>query len=96
MKRLNFQANLAVTFLREGKQFVAYSPALDLSTAGRSLEQAKKRFTEAAMIFFEECHKMGTLKEVLLDLGWRGKKDVLTPPAIVAQDYQRVAMPLTV
>lgn len=66
MKIINFQANLSVTFLREGKRFVAYTPALDLSTSGTTFEQAKKRFTEAVQIFLEECHKMGTLEGVLL------------------------------
>ena len=96
MKKIAFQANLAVTFLREGKQFVAYAPALDLSTSGQTLEQAKKRFAEAVQIFFEECQRLGTLLEVLVDLGWQKGKNTLTPPAVVAQDYQQFRVPLTV
>ena len=61
MKKMNFQASLPVTFLREGDQFVAYTPVLDLSTSGDTFEQAKKRFSEAVQIFFEECFNMGTL-----------------------------------
>ncbi|KKU49911.1 MAG: hypothetical protein UY47_C0002G0020 [Parcubacteria group bacterium GW2011_GWB1_49_7] len=71
MKKLNFQASLPVTFLREGNKFVAYTPALDLSTAGDTFEQAKSRFSEAVQIFFEECYNMGTLERVLKELGWR-------------------------
>jgi len=74
MKKVNFQASLPVTFLREGNQFVAYTPALDLSTSGSTFEQVKKRFGEIVQIFFEECVSMGTLENVLLDLGWK-KKD---------------------
>jgi len=43
--------NLPVSFLRESDQFVAYTPALDLSTSGTTLEEAKSNFTEAVGIF---------------------------------------------
>ena len=57
--------NVAVTYFREGQRFVAYSPALDLSTSGRTFDEVKRRFNEAAEIFFEEIVKRGTLREVL-------------------------------
>lgn len=88
MKKINFQASLPVTFLREGDQFVAYTPALDLSTSGDSFEQAKKRFSEAVQIFFEECLNMGTLESVLSDLGWNKQNSQWNPPMVVAQDTQ--------
>lgn len=59
MKKLTFQANLPVTFLREGKKFVAYTPALDLSTSGDTLEQAQKRFAEAAGSSLKSATKWG-------------------------------------
>ena len=71
MKKLLANANLLVIFLKEKGRFVAYTPALDLSTSGKTLAQAEQRFMEAAELFFEECHKMGTLNEVLHDLGWK-------------------------
>jgi predicted RNase H-like HicB family nuclease len=43
-----------VAILREGKRFVAYTPALDLSTSGKTQAEAKARFQEAAELFFEE------------------------------------------
>ncbi len=64
-----FRASLPVTFLREKGQFVAYTPALDLSTSGDTLDEAHKRFAEAARIFLEECQAMGTLDEVRSALG---------------------------
>lgn len=96
MKKLNFQASLPVTFLREGDQFVAYTPALDLSTAGDTFEQAKERFNEIVQIFFEECFSMGTLDQVLSDLGWKKKNSEWNPPTVVAQDTQIVNVPMTV
>ena len=86
MKKLSFKATLAVTILREGDGFVAYSPVLDLSTCGSTFEQTKKRFVEALDIFIEECQKMGSLGEVLEDLGWKRSENTWKPPVVVAQD----------
>ncbi len=61
MKKLQYQLSLPVTFLKEGSSFVAYSPALDLSTVGDTFEQAKARFEEAVQIFFEEIAEKGTM-----------------------------------
>jgi hypothetical protein len=68
--KIQFQALLPVTILREADQFVAYTSVLDLSTSGDSFEQAKNRFSEIVQIFFDECLNMGTLESVLLNLGW--------------------------
>lgn len=94
MKRINYQASLPVTFLREGDQFVAYTPALDLSTSGDTFEQAKKRFGEIVKIFFEECAVMGTLENVLTDLGWKKENREWNPPVVVAQDTHVVNVPI--
>jgi hypothetical protein len=90
MKKINFQFSLPVTFLREGKRFVAYSPALDLSTSGRTFEEAQKMFFEAAVIFFEEIAKRGTTGEVLENLGWRKIKKDWQPPMVVSQKLETV------
>ena len=94
MRKVTFQAVLPVTFLREGDQFVAYTPALDLSTSGGSFEQVKRRFNEVVQIFFEECFNMGTLEGILSDLGWKKQKNEWNPPIVVAQDTQTVKVPL--
>ncbi len=93
MKKVNFQASLPVTILREGDQFVAYTPALDLSTSGNTYEQAQKRFAEIVQIFLEECFSMGTLDKVLADLGWKKEKSQWNPPVVVAQDTYMVNVP---
>ncbi len=95
MKKINYQASLPVTFLREGDQFVAYTPALDLSTSGDTFEQAKIRFAEIAQIFFEECLSMGTLESVLMDLSWKKENSEWNPPIVVAQGTQMVNVPVS-
>jgi predicted RNase H-like HicB family nuclease len=54
MTKDTFQANLSVTFLREKKRFIAYSPALDFSTSGKSFEEAKEKAQEVLELWLEE------------------------------------------
>lgn len=68
------EAKLKIAVYRESKQFVAYCPALDISTAGDTLEEAKKNFEELVRIFIDETIKMGTLDDVLLECGWKKVK----------------------
>lgn len=84
---------LPVSFLREGKRFIAYTPALDLSTSGKTFQKAKKHFEEATELFFEELERMGTLEETLTNLGWRRLERQWTPPLLVAQEQSRVRVP---
>lgn len=46
---------------KEGKMYVAYSPELDVSSCGPTLEKAKANLKEAVELFLEEAEKMGTL-----------------------------------
>jgi predicted RNase H-like HicB family nuclease len=96
MKKLIMNASLPVIFLKEKGQFVAYTPALDLSTSGKTLAQAERRLVEAAEIFFEECHKMGTLDEVLRELGWRRSRDAWVPPMSIIRDAQTLSISLSI
>lgn len=83
-----YKLSVPVTILKEGKSYIAWSPALDLSTVGDTVERAQKMFSEAAELFFEEIRNKGTLEDVLLDLGWRKNKDDFMPPIFVAQKTQ--------
>ena len=85
--------NLPVSFLRESDQFVAYTPALDLSTSGSTLEEAQKNFTEAVGIFFDEIVEMGTFEDVLLDLGWKKQNQDFIPPVIISQGMESISVP---
>ena len=85
--------NLPVSFLRESDPFVAYTPALDLSTSGPTLEEAKNNFTEAVGIFFDEIVEMGTFEDVLLDLGWKKQNEDFIPPVVISQGMESVRVP---
>jgi len=93
MGKLMLEINLPVSILREDKKYVAYTPALDLSTSGRSYEEVKERFSEIVNIFFEELIKKGTLEEVLQDLGWKHARAKWNPPIVISQESQSIRVP---
>ena len=88
-----FSYNLPVTILKEGDYFVAYSPALDLSSAGKSEPEAKRMFSEAVSVLFEELLEMGTLDKVLNELGWKKIDHVYQPPQVIDQSMMEVKVP---
>ncbi len=85
---------LPVSILKEGKYFIAYTPALDLSTSGKNLLQTKKRFEEAVQIFFEEIFEKDTVDEVLAGLGWQKVKQQWMPPVLISQETTNFNIPL--
>ena len=94
MKKLMLEVKLPVSILREDKKYVAYTPALDLSTSGNNYEEVKKRFNEIVNIFFEELIKKGTLENVLRDLGWKRFQAKWNPPVVISQESQSVKVPV--
>ena len=96
MSKIKLGTNIPVSVLKEGRRFVVYSPALDLSTSGRTYNEAKKRFGEIVVIFFEELLKKNTLEEALKELGWKKIGSKLMPPVVVSQEYQTIKVPAQV
>ena len=81
-------------FLHEGGNFIAYSPALDLATHGKTMAEARKSFEEAAELFFETIIENGTYKNVLHNLGWNMQEKRFMPPLIVSRDIQSISIPI--
>jgi len=96
MRRTEIKFNLPVSILKENKSFVAYTPALDLSTSGQSYAEVKKRFEEIVSIFFEELVKKGTLEEVLRELGWKKISAGWRPPVVIAHNLETFQVPVNV
>ena len=94
MKIMRFvKCNLPVIFLQEGKKIIAYTPALDLSTCGKDVSQARKRFEEAVSIFFEETKN---IEKVLLECGWKKVPSPQNwqPPIYIGAMQEQVNIPV--
>ena len=85
MKKLA-HIQLTVNILKQGNRYIVYSPALDLSSSGRSEVEAKRRFGEAAFLFMEELDRAGTIRDVLQELGWRQAQKQWQPPKVTSQE----------
>jgi len=92
--KTRMKINVPVSYFKEDKSFVAYTPALDLSSAGKTLKEAEKNIAEAVSIFMEEILKNGTTDEVLSSLGWKkiSKTKEWMPPIFVSHGL----LPVTV
>jgi len=86
------QVQLTVDIIKQGKSFVAYSPALDISTTGKTQSEARKKFQEIVDIFFEEVDDKRTLKKALTELGWKQEEKEWKPP-VISQKSVRVEVP---
>ncbi len=80
------QISIPVSIFKEDKAFVAYTPALDVSTCADTLAEVKKRFAELVGIFFEELERKGTTNEVLESMGWT--MDTKIPKPLLASPCQ--------
>lgn len=92
--KARMQINVPVSYFKEDKSFVAYTPALDLSSAGKTLKEAEKNIAEAVSIFMEEILVRGTVDDVLSSLGWKkiSKTNEWMPPIFVSHGM----LPVTV
>lgn len=92
MKKIAFEVELPVSIFKEGAHYVAYTPALDLSTSAKTYGDVQRRFEEVVSILVEELARKGTLGEYLENFGWRKVQKKWTPPAVVSQRLEKIAM----
>ncbi|OGC82593.1 MAG: hypothetical protein A2V81_01455 [Candidatus Abawacabacteria bacterium RBG_16_42_10] len=81
--------------IKEGNAFIAYSPALELTTQGDSYEHAREMFHEAAQLFIEGLEELGTTQEYLEDHGWVKSGKEFIPPQIVGREFEELPMQLS-
>ncbi len=76
----------AIVF-QEGTAYVAYSPKLDVSSCGGTVDEAKSNLRTAVRLFLEEAAKMGTLEDILDEAGYTPKgEDRWMAPRVVATE----------
>ena len=64
------KAEVAILIIKETDTYLAFCPALNLSSYGKTEKKALRAFASALNIFFEESDRKGTLEKLLLKLGW--------------------------
>jgi predicted RNase H-like HicB family nuclease len=75
---------LKVEIFQEDDLYVGICPALDVSSFGETIPEAKASVQEALEAFIEECTEMETLTEVLEESGFTLKDGVWIYPQPVA------------
>ena len=85
--------NLPVQITKQNKRFVAYTPALDISTSGKSEKDVRVKFAELTNLFLEEIIEAGTVNSVLSELGWKKEQKNWTPPRVVSSQSIGFSMP---
>ena len=55
---------------QEDDQYVAICSELNVSSFGNTPQEATRSLQEAVSLFLEECHRMGTLRQVLEEAGF--------------------------
>lgn len=75
-KTLKFEGKIRIRVWKDEEtgQVIAHSPDFDLTTQGDSENHAIEMFKEALELFLIECAKLGTLEQVLSELGWHEKR----------------------
>ena len=64
------EVQLGVLVFQEEDSYLAFCPALNLSTYGESINDVKGAFDDLIAAYIEDCTKMGTLEKDLLSHGW--------------------------
>jgi hypothetical protein len=85
--------SLPVLITKQNKRFVAYTPALDISTSGKTEKEVKERFVEMVNIFLEEIIEAKTADDVLTELGWKKVQKKWAPPEVVSSNFMNLRIP---
>lgn len=91
--RNSVNVNIQVVLFKEDDVWVAYCPALELSSYGDDKQDARQAFDEAMKIFLAETDRKGTLERYLLKLGWQlQQKPVLVynQPNLSLQENKKI------
>ena len=97
MSRAIRKVKIPMFLFKERKTYVAYCPVLDLSSCGKTIQEAQKRFASAVNLFLDELQEMGTLDQVLRELGWHKQehpRKEWIPPHILKTTQMEVRLPV--
>lgn len=79
--------------MKEGKKYIAHSPAMDLASSGKTTQEARKNFEEAFSLYLDELLEKGSLDKTMKDLGWK-KVDAKWESPVKVTKVISITMPL--
>ncbi len=80
MQEFSFDTHI----FKEGDTFVAYVPALDISSCGATDDEARRNIRDAVRGFLAASADLGTIDEVLQEAGYQRDGDVWRAPEFVS------------
>ncbi|MGO4880185.1 MAG: type II toxin-antitoxin system HicB family antitoxin [Bryobacteraceae bacterium] len=80
MQRFSFDTHI----FKEGDTFVAYVPALDVSSCGATDEDARRNILDAVKGFLVSSADLGTLDEILKEAGYEPEGEGWRAPEFVS------------
>jgi len=81
-----------VQIWKEGNQFVAHAMPLDVMSSGRTPEEARKALDEAVHLFLATASDMGTLEDILREVGYELREGNWISPSWVATEKHSVVL----
>ena len=75
-----------VHIFKEGDTYVAYVPALDVSSCGATDDEARRNIRDAVRGFLASSAHLGTLDEILQEAGYRREGGKWLAPEFVSVD----------
>jgi hypothetical protein len=82
LRDFSFDAHI----FKEGDTYVAYVPALDLSSCGATDDEARVNIRDAVRGFLAASEDLGTLDEILQEAGYAPEGDGWRAPEFVSID----------
>ena len=82
MENFSFDTHI----FKEGDTYVAYVPALDLSSCGATDDEARRNIRDAVRGFLAASADLGTLDELLKEAGYKPEAEGWRAPEFVSMD----------
>ena len=89
MKSYNYPVTIKILYEKEAKEapYIAYIPEFDVSSCGKTEEEAVKNVKQTLEITIEEVKRKGDLEEFLKESGISVKKSLFSFPKIIIQPF---------
>jgi predicted RNase H-like HicB family nuclease len=86
------ELTFTIQIFQEGRTYVAYTPELDVSSCGRTLDDARTNLGDAVRGFLKSASRMGTLDAILEEAGFVRARGRWSTPPMVTLDRFSVAV----